>query len=85
MVGRSKIGKFHSLIDRTWACVTDWKSKHLSAMRKEVLLKAVLQVIHTYAMGMFFLPVSITGKLNQMLRKFWWGFDEDTSKIQWVN
>ncbi|KAF5450624.1 hypothetical protein F2P56_030956, partial [Juglans regia] len=52
---------------------------------KEILLKVVLQAIPTYAMGMFLLPASITSKLNQMLRKFWWGFNEDSSKIQWVN
>ncbi|XP_035543551.1 uncharacterized mitochondrial protein AtMg00310-like [Juglans regia] len=35
-------------------------------------------------MRMFLLPASITRKLNQILRKFWWGFNEDSSKIQWV-
>ncbi|KAG2720878.1 hypothetical protein I3760_02G054700 [Carya illinoinensis] len=35
-------------------------------------------------MGMFLLPDSITNKLNQLLRKFWWDFNEDSSKIQWV-
>ncbi|XP_041009289.1 uncharacterized mitochondrial protein AtMg00310-like [Juglans microcarpa x Juglans regia] len=35
-------------------------------------------------MGMFLLPVSIIRKLNQLLRKFWWGYNEDTFKIQWV-
>ncbi|KAF5458867.1 hypothetical protein F2P56_022865 [Juglans regia] len=35
-------------------------------------------------MGMFLLPVSIIKTLNQLLRKFLWGYHEDTSKIQWV-
>ncbi|XP_042939499.1 uncharacterized protein LOC122274529 [Carya illinoinensis] len=85
LVGRSKVATFHSLIDRTWARIANWKTKHLSAAGKEVLLKAVLQAIPTYTIGMFLLPLSISNKLNQMLRKFWWGFDEETSKIQWVN
>ncbi|XP_042942913.1 uncharacterized protein LOC122277099 [Carya illinoinensis] len=85
LVGRAKVATFHSLIDRTWARIANWKTKHLSGAGKEVLLKAVLQAIPTYTMGMFLLPLSISNKLNQMLRQFWWGFDEETSKIQWVN
>ncbi|XP_040996027.1 uncharacterized protein LOC121242200 [Juglans microcarpa x Juglans regia] len=85
LVGRAKVASFHSLIDRTWSRVTNWKNKFLSATGKKVLLKAVLQAIPTYAMGMFMIPLSITSKLNQLLRKFWWGFNEDSSKIQWAN
>ncbi|XP_042950188.1 uncharacterized protein LOC122282297 [Carya illinoinensis] len=85
IVGRTKVAAFHSLIDRTWARIASWKTKYLSAAGKETLLKAVLQAIPTYSMGIFLLPVSITKKLNQLLRKFWWGYNEDTTKIQWVN
>ncbi|XP_042958083.1 uncharacterized protein LOC122293615 [Carya illinoinensis] len=35
-------------------------------------------------MGIFLLPTSIINRLNQLIRKFWWGYNEDTSKIQWV-
>ncbi|XP_041004066.1 uncharacterized protein LOC121249421 [Juglans microcarpa x Juglans regia] len=83
-VGRAKVSAFHSLVDRTWSRVANWKTKHLSVAGKETLLKEVLQAIPIYAMGMFLLPVSIIRKLNQLLRKFWWGFNEDTSKIKWV-
>ncbi|KAF5464491.1 hypothetical protein F2P56_014564 [Juglans regia] len=85
LVGKEKVASFHTLIDRTWSRVSNWKNKFLSVAGKEVLLKAVLQAIPTYAMGMFMIPISITSKLNQLLRKFWWGFNEDSSKIQWVN
>ncbi|KAF5445283.1 hypothetical protein F2P56_034346 [Juglans regia] len=85
LVGRKKIASFHSLIDRTWSRVSNWRTKFFSAAGKEILLKAVLQAIPTYAMGMFLLPASITRKLNQILRRFWWGFNEDSSKIQWIN
>lgn len=56
----------------------------MSAARKEILLKAVLQAITTYAMGILLLPNSITQRLNKLMRKFWWGFNEDSSKIQWL-
>ncbi|XP_042962496.1 uncharacterized protein LOC122296768 [Carya illinoinensis] len=84
-VGRKKVAAFCSLVDRTWSRLESWKTKHLSGAGKEVLLKAVLQAIPTYAMGIFQLPASITGRLNQLLRKHWWGYNEDTSKIQWVS
>ncbi|XP_042959546.1 uncharacterized protein LOC122294694 [Carya illinoinensis] len=84
-VGRTKVVAFHSFIDKTWAKIANWKTKHLSIAGKEVLLKSVIQAIPAYTMGIFLLPNSITRKLNQLLRKFWWGYNEDTSKIQWVN
>ncbi|XP_042972884.1 uncharacterized protein LOC122304684 [Carya illinoinensis] len=71
VLGRAKVAAFHSLIDRTWSLVVNWKTNHLSSAGKEVLLKAVLQAIPTYSMGMFLLPHSITQKLNQLFRKFW--------------
>ncbi|XP_035547372.1 uncharacterized protein LOC118348908 [Juglans regia] len=70
LVGRKKIASFHSLIDRTWSRVSNWRTKFLSAAGKEILLKAVLQAIPTYAMGMFLLPASITRRLNQILRRW---------------
>ncbi|XP_042939551.1 uncharacterized protein LOC122274591 [Carya illinoinensis] len=85
MVGRAKVAAFHSLIDRTWARVANWKTKHLSNAGKDILLKAVLQTIPTYAMGIFLLPIAITRKMNQLLRKFWWGYKEDSSKIHWIS
>ncbi|XP_042962379.1 uncharacterized protein LOC122296642 [Carya illinoinensis] len=84
VVGRQKVATFHTLIDRTWARMVNWKNKFLSNEGKEVLLKSVLQAIPSYAMGIFLLPTSITNRMNQLIRKFWWGYNEDTSKIQWV-
>ncbi|XP_042942857.1 uncharacterized mitochondrial protein AtMg00310-like [Carya illinoinensis] len=85
LVGRRKIAEFHNLVDRTWSPVTNWKAKFLSTAGKEVLLKVVLQAIPTYSMSIFLIPSLITRKLNQLLRKFWWGYNEESSKIQWVN
>ncbi|XP_042950117.1 uncharacterized protein LOC122282232 [Carya illinoinensis] len=84
IVGRQKVATFHALIDKTWARMANWKNKFLSNTGKEVFLKEVLQAIPTYAMGTFLVPTSITNKLNQLIKKFWWGYNEDTSKIQWV-
>ncbi|XP_042958093.1 uncharacterized mitochondrial protein AtMg00310-like [Carya illinoinensis] len=84
MVGRTKVACFHGLIDRMWSKINNWKIGKLSAAGKEVLLKLVLQAIPTYTMGIFLLPKSITKRLDQMLRKFWWGFSGDQTKMQWI-
>ncbi|XP_042944638.1 uncharacterized protein LOC122278523 [Carya illinoinensis] len=84
MVGKAKTTSFHNLIDRIWSQVTNWKTNSLSIAGKEVLVKSVLQAIPTYTMGIFLLPQSITNRLYQLLRKFWWGFNEGKAKIQWV-
>lgn len=84
MIGRSKVAAFHSLIDRTWHRITNWKTKWLSAAGKEVLLKAVLQAIPTYSMGIFLLSISISKRLNQLMRKFQQSFNEDHSKTHWL-
>ncbi|XP_042972927.1 uncharacterized protein LOC122304723 [Carya illinoinensis] len=84
LLGRSKVAAFHSLLDRIWSRITNWKTKWLSAIGKEVLLKAVLQAIPTYTMGIFLLPMSISNKVNKLMKKFWCGFNEDHSKMQWL-
>ncbi|KAG6676484.1 hypothetical protein I3842_15G153700 [Carya illinoinensis] len=81
LVGVRSTGSFEKYLGLP-VCVGRKKTKHLSGGGKEVLLKAVLQAIPTYTMGIFQLPESITGRLNQLLRKYWWGYSEDTSKIQ---
>ncbi|XP_042968987.1 uncharacterized protein LOC122301658 [Carya illinoinensis] len=81
VIGRSKASTFHSLLDRIWSRVKKWKTNSLSATGKEILLKSVLQAIPFYAMGIFLLPNSITCRINKLLKKFWWEFNEDTSKI----
>jgi hypothetical protein len=39
---------------------------------KETLIKAVLQSISTYAMGVFKFPFGLIDELEQIIRNFWW-------------
>ena len=45
----------------------------LSKASKEVLIKAVIQAIPTYTMGVFLLPMKLRNELNSMRAQFWWG------------
>ena len=39
----------------------------------EVLIKAVIQAILTYAMGCFKIPFGLCHEIETTIRKFWWG------------
>jgi len=47
---------FQGVQDRVWKKLKGWKEKLLSRAGKEILLKAVIQAIPTYAMQCFELP-----------------------------
>ena len=55
-VGLDKTDCFQYLIDRIVQRISGWKEKLLSAGGKEILLKAVVQAIPTYAMSVFKIP-----------------------------
>lgn len=55
MVKRNKYQNFEDIKDRVWARIKNWKHTFLSQAGKEVLLKAIIQTIPTYAMSVFVL------------------------------
>ncbi|KAL0434283.1 UNVERIFIED_CONTAM: hypothetical protein Slati_2762600, partial [Sesamum latifolium] len=61
-----------------------WNKKLLSQAGKEVLIKAVLQAIPIYAMGVFRLPDSFLRDLHLMISDFWW-HNQDNRKIHWLS
>ena len=48
------------------------------------MIKAVVQAIPTYIMGVFKLPMSVCDDLNRMVRNFWWGSVEGKRKTHWM-
>lgn len=84
IVGANKAKSFHNLLDKLWAKISNWKTQHLSAVGKEILIKGVPQAIRTYTMEIFKLPRGINTKLNSLLRKFWWGVTAEKGKIHWL-
>lgn len=76
-------GKFQSLQDRIWKRLLQWGDSFLSSGGKEVLIKAVIQAIPVYVMGVFKLPDSVCDDLTRLTRNFWWGADKGVRKTNW--
>jgi hypothetical protein len=52
---------------------------------KEILIKAVAQAIPTYAMSCFNLTKSFHEDLSSIVIWYWWGQQDKTNKIHWLN
>lgn len=83
--GKSKGEAYNFLIERALAKMQGWKSKLLSQAGKEILIKAVVQSIPSYAMSCFELPQAFCDKLNSMIKNFWWKGDPESQGINWAN
>ncbi|XP_060972316.1 uncharacterized protein LOC133038243 [Cannabis sativa] len=81
--GRDKNELFSNIKERIWKLMQSWNEKLFSAGGREVLLKAVVQSIPTYAMSCFRLLVYFRNQLESMMSNFWWGMNENGSKIHW--
>ena len=83
VVGRNKKVTLNYIKERVWTKLQDWKEKLLSQARKEVLLKAVVQAIPTFAMSCFKLLVGLCDDIEMQIRKFWWSEHSGQRKIHW--
>ena len=83
MVGQNKKESLYYVRERVWNKLQGWKERHLSQAGREVLLKAVVQAILTFAMSCFKLPKGLIQDIERLIRKFWWGQRGDQRKIHW--
>ncbi|KAL0295679.1 UNVERIFIED_CONTAM: hypothetical protein Sangu_3189700 [Sesamum angustifolium] len=72
IVGKSQKAVFSSLRDKVWNRISGQNEKMLSHTRKGMLIKAVLQSIPTYAMGVFCLPKGVLRDIQSLCADFWW-------------
>ena len=68
--GRRKRDIFSSMVDRMRQRSHSWCTKFLSGAGKQILLKAVLSSMPSYAMSCFKLPVSLCKQIQSVLTRF---------------
>ncbi|PON33324.1 hypothetical protein TorRG33x02_355050 [Trema orientale] len=84
MVGRNKRRIFSAIKDKAWKRVWSWKMGLFSASRREILVKAVLQVIPSYFMRTFKIMNALCNDLRSIFLRFWWGSSYGNKKVAWV-
>ena len=84
VVRRKRKASLNYIKERVWSKLQGWKEKLLSQVGREILLKAVVQAIPTFAMSCFKLPVGLCLEIEALIRKFFWGQRGDNRKIHWV-
>ncbi|KAL0303703.1 UNVERIFIED_CONTAM: hypothetical protein Sradi_6238400 [Sesamum radiatum] len=77
LAGRSRKAVFNSLRDKVWNKISLWGEKELSQASKEVLIKAVIQAIPTYVIGVSQLPEGLIRDIEGMIASFWWNSTEN--------
>ena len=85
VIGKNKRESLNYIKERVWGKLQGWKEKILSQVGKEVLLKAVVQAIPTFAMACFKLPIELCKDIETMIQKFWRGQRGDRRKVHWNN
>ena len=70
VIRKSKNQVFAEIKEKVHKKLSGWKEKMLSMGGKEILIKAVAQVISTYTMSCFQLPKGLCEELEGMMRNF---------------
>ncbi|KAL9680203.1 hypothetical protein QQ045_018081 [Rhodiola kirilowii] len=81
--GHNRTELFRDIVGRVWKKLQGWKEKTLSIAGKEVLIKAVVQAMPTYAMSCFKIPESLIKRLVGMIANYWWSNNKTGKGIHW--
>jgi hypothetical protein len=81
-VGRSPTVTFHFIYDMIWKRINGVVDRPMSRAGKETFLKSVMQVIPTYVMSCFQVPIANCDKWRTTIANEWWGV-EDGKKMHW--
>lgn len=63
--------------------IDGWKNRFFSEGGREVLFKAVIQAMPTYAMSCFRIPTTILNDVDRLCASFWWGDNDIGKKMHW--
>lgn len=83
--GRSKVTGLTWIKERVLAKMEGWKGSLLNQAGKEVLIKAVIQAIPSYAMAMVRFPKTFCASLCSAVARFWWRSNGLERGIHWRN
>lgn len=61
----------------------NWAARQFLVGGRDVLIKAILQTIPSYAMSCFRISSSIFGDIERVCNNFWWGMISESNKIRW--
>jgi hypothetical protein len=82
--GRMKAARFQPIKQRFRKRLCDWSEKYASMAAKEVLIKSVAQALSVFVMGVFKLSDGFHDDYSKMIRRFWWGEEENKKKVHWA-
>ncbi|KAL9668794.1 hypothetical protein QQ045_006334 [Rhodiola kirilowii] len=71
--------------EKVWRRVQGWKERTLSIAGKEILIKAVIQAIPTYAMMCFKIPEKLIKRIVSIVSKYWWSNGGEGRGIHWCS
>uniref|UniRef100_A0A803PKP8 Reverse transcriptase domain-containing protein n=1 Tax=Cannabis sativa TaxID=3483 RepID=A0A803PKP8_CANSA len=85
-LSRNKSAVFGYLKDRVRRKIQNWDGKLLSRAGKEILIKAVVQALPSYAMNVFQLPQDTCKDIEKSMCDFWWhSKSSQKNGIHWLS
>ncbi|XP_054795751.1 uncharacterized protein LOC129317219 [Prosopis cineraria] len=81
--GRSKIAALAHVLDKVGKKIHGWKSKLLTFVGKEVLIKPVVNVVPIFLMTSFKFPKRTCSELDSLMANFFWGHNDTKNNIHW--
>lgn len=84
-IGCSKYWCFWWIKDKLWQRVSSWCNNMLSQAGREVLMKAVLQVIPVFTITIFSIPQVLCRELDSPMAWLWWEVTERSKKVYWIS
>lgn len=75
-MGSSKSAIFSFLKEQLTKKLVSWRTKILSSVGKEILIKVVAQTVPLYVMNCYMLPKNLCEELYKRCAQFFWGGTE---------
>lgn len=81
--GRNKCNSLSWIEERVKEKLEGWKETLLNQAGKEVLIKAIVQAIPSFAMAIVHFPKTFCNSLHSMVANFWWKGHRKDRGIHW--